>query len=356
VYKVIRWVKSIPYLYEQISYRFGKSVKTKAWYMGRATADDVQKHGKKKDVKHRHSTQDITQTRKQSAGGFGDSAKVITTKNYPLIQSKINIEGHGIEEHEIIDQWYSFVRQFEKSGLDTSDLPIVKLDYGETLGYKKSLIGNSYVVTMPLEGKVDPREYKNVFSSTMARIGLDLLQTQRPEDYLKLATRFNESFWVTQHALCTFLQNTRDRKMRAKAYALLIWGNIAQFQNIIPEEKEKSYGIVDLSKRGNWKDEFASVMGYMQTTQMNSNDGFKAVVREIVGKLSFAQTNLEKAKIEYKKHRIGLDVAGHEFLNPYRAKAKKKLLRTDARVRSLEELRRKIGFIRTVFYQSKFPF
>ena len=55
-YRVIKWVKGRPYLYEQRSFRVGGQVRTESTYLGPASPAEVQVYSRTKQTKDRVAT------------------------------------------------------------------------------------------------------------------------------------------------------------------------------------------------------------------------------------------------------------------------------------------------------------
>jgi len=333
VYRIIKWVKDIPYLYEQMSYRMGGSVKTQSRFLGRATEEEVRNYSNRVIAADSHR---VNQT--------APRPKVITTNHDALLESKINLEYYGISLQSLQGEWSAFTAHLRALGFDLSRLPKIKLRYGKTVAYKQSTLRNYYVATLPRGGKGFRTQFKTAFSHTLASMSLDLLREQRPEQYLQLASAFNQSFWGTQYALYTYILNSQDWKKRLKAFVFLWAGNSLLLEKVFPVNPQR-IGLVDHSRRKDWKDEAIGLLAHIEKYRRDrTKQGFASVADEIHKQIYFARKDLQTARQAYRQ------CFGAPLINPYKKRAKKRLLQADARLRSQEELGRKIYLLRGIFY------
>lgn len=336
MYRVIKWVKGIPYLYEQSSFRVGKSVKTNSKFLGKASKDDLRTYS--------GSHIQLPETRDYQSKRKNSETKVITTYSELYLDNKINLEYYGISFESLRIEWESFTDHLRSLKFDLSSLPKIRMRNGKTVTCKQSQLWNYYVVTLPRDSKGNRTQFKSAFSHTLARIALDLLREQRPADYLQLASALNQSYWETQYALYTYILNSRDWKKRLKAFVFLWAGNTCLLEKIIPNNPQK-IGLIDLSRRKDWKDEAVGIIALIDKTRRDrSKMGFASVKEEIHKELFFAKKDLETAKSAYKQ------CFGIEWINPYKKRAGKRLLQAGARLRSQEELCRKIYLIQRIFF------
>ena len=252
-YRVIKWVKGHPYLYEQRSFRVGGQVRTESKYLGAASPADVQVYSRTKKTRDRvastlsespetatsaevteagtrietsaatkskasadrsgvtpaTSSRTITPTRKKKA-------KVITTSiapgaALPTFESKVDLQGKKIGQRALEVEQANFLKRLEKTGLDVSTFPQITLKYGGRVTHKRTLSG-SYVVTLRKHGRGQRTQFKDVFSKALVRAGLEMVKQQQPETYLQLAEEFDSSFRKTQDLIRTFMLKSKDRK------------------------------------------------------------------------------------------------------------------------------------------------
>jgi hypothetical protein len=334
VYRIIKWVKGIPYLYEQSSFRVGKSVKTQSRFLGRASHKDVRSCS--------DSTKSIPAIRAYNRRKEDSARKVITTNN--ILDNKINLEYYGISQQALQEEFKSFTDHLRGLGFDLSNLPQIRLRYGKSVAYKESLLRNYYIVTLPRGGRGHRTKFKTAFSHILARIALDLHREQCPEDYLKLASVFHQSYWVTQYALYTFILNSQDWKKRIKAFIFLWAGNTQLLEKVIPKNPQ-TIGLVDHSRRKDWKDEAVGIITHIERYRRDKTKmGFSGVEKDLHKELYYAKKDLHSAKVAYKQ------CFGTALINPYKKKAKKRILQADARLRSQEEFCRKVYLLQRIFY------
>jgi hypothetical protein len=164
------------------------------------------------------------------------------------------------------------------------------------------------------------------------RASLDMVREQHPQLYLRITGLFDESYRKTQQALATYILNSNDRRRRFKAIALMWWGRYAQVHR--SPLKPENLGLIDASRRKDWLDEVVQLGGELQRR------GHGAVRNTYLKELQRAKEELETAKAEY----------GQYFkLSPRRRRARKRILRADARVKANEEMLGKVEWLKHLF-------
>ena len=371
-YQVIKRIKGHYYLYEQRTYREGGKVRTESRYIGPASPADVQRYGRSKKADssgHTPAAVDAPNTEHEPpspaeipradenaaqrpessvepqgpptrARAFGDASRVNTTNNpsspAQSLDVQINLSKYKISERSLHAEHEAFVKRLRRVGLDTSAMPAIKLKHGGQVGHKKEVFGGSYVVTLPKHQRGQRTKFKDAFSKSLARAGLEVLCRQQPEKYLRLSEAFDESFRRTQEALDAYILYSADRNRRYKALALKWWGNVAQLRKNIPDPRK--VGLVDYSRRKSWDDELVTVMAALQ------RGGLEPTIKKQRAQHAIAKREETAAFEDYHSYK------GIMTLHPRRIKARKRWKRAVARVQTQEEMKRKITLIRQVFY------
>jgi len=346
-YKVIKWIKGHAYLYEQETYRVGGKVKTKSRYIGVASDSDVRTFSsangtKKPENTNTESNQRPTETEKAFTSAEVPAVPQVNTTNNsetspdpsPPLDIKVDFNRYTISERSLQKEYETFTKRIAAIGLDTSKMTPIRIVHGKEIKHHKSWYSKSYTVMIPRSSKyVNTTKFKLEFSKALARSGLDLLQKQRPDMYVKLAERFDESFRRTQEALTVYILNSQDRNRIYKAIALKWFGKVYQLQRNIPNPER--VGLIDYSERKSWDDELVTIMADIQ------KNGLRAVKQKQGKEFAIARNEMNAAFEDYKSRFV---------LSPLRAKAKKRWKRARVRLEAHKEMFKKLELIQSVFY------
>ena len=283
------------------------------------------------DVTPATSSKTITPAREKKTG-------VITTSitpgaTLPTFESKVDLKGKKIGQRALEVEQENFLKRLEKTGLDVSTFPQITLKYGSRVTHKRTLSG-SYVVTLRKHGRGQRTQFKDAFSKTVVRAGLEMVKKQQPEAYLRLVGEFDESHRKTQDLIETFILSSQDRRAMFKWMGVRYWGNIAQLKkNLVGDARR--IGVIDFSKRKTGLDELVNILAH------TNRQGLGRTITEQKKYHAQATRELESAEAEY---------VHSKWYDPRRQAARKRWQRAEARAAAQREMWTKISLVRSLFY------
>ncbi len=360
-YRIIKWVKGRPYLYEQSSFRVGGKVRTESRYMGAASNADVAAVRTRQET--RRAVAELT-------GGGNDKpadqttpsppeadplpatqtqpicrrAVITTMENARPLTIKADLSALRIAEKPL-QTWYGTAQaSLARQGINLSAMPPVTVRHGLYAGFHKAWFGRGYVVTLPRGKKGNRTTVRTAFSKAVAAAALDAVQAQQPDLFSQLSLQFNETHRATTLAVIQYVANTRDRWKWAIVMTAWTWNRVPPiFANKKRTRSDliepSSVGLYEWGDRKDWRADAEAALATVL------RDGYKTVCKQ-------QRKELFKARAAERSALDGLKKAG--LLDRVaavlgRSNGRKALRRALARISALNEQGRALKTLHNVF-------
>lgn len=242
-YTVIKWVKGHPYLYEQRSFREGKTVRTASAFIGRAHAADIAASVAKRQPPA--AVPLVSDDEQPQAAGL-----TIT----------VDLDRAGVSESELRYHYTQVVGQLHRIGIDPAAVPPIFVRHGLRVDSKPRWRGG-YVVTVPPGTRVDSAAVRAAFHRALARACVGAVRLHQPERYAALSLHMEQSFRATNAAVIRYVTNTRHRAAWAWVIALRLFGIANAVRVRGAPISAGTLGLVEYGRRSSWEDEAAAVLG-----------------------------------------------------------------------------------------------
>ena len=311
-YRVIKRVKGIAYLYEQISFRVGSRVHTKSRCLGRADGIGGAVSGvagascasgsSEAQVAHGDSGA-LSVPEVPAIPGNDDGADIISKirrsdqqngQNIPRpvittrFRSAIPLAGHKISTFSLQKEYENAQVMLRNAGVSSEQFPSITIKYGWWVKPILRRRTGQYVVCLPKKSSGHRMKFKRCYSQTVARSMLDSVARHAPQKYAVLAQEFDSSFRETQKAITTFIFAAKAPNAVLMLLALRQWGVIRKAKKVLPSPER--IGLIDFSKRKTWRDELTAIMGTIH------RKGFARVHADHQKQLSIAKREFTTAR------------------------------------------------------------
>jgi len=190
-------------------------------------------------------------------------AKFATTKNkhenFPGLDIREDVEFLGFNTVTLRNEYRQFLATLESMGLDTSQVPKIRLKTGHSLKTRRRWLGGlQYQITIPHDtSTAGYYTFRQEIRKAMARCTIQMLKKQQPAKYRQLANPFYRMFKKSRKLHSKYIKKTKDRKSIGKAIVVRQGYWKSTYKNPM---KPAQLGRIDKDRYRKWTDECASVM------------------------------------------------------------------------------------------------
>lgn len=266
-YHVIKVVKGRKYLYEQASFRDGKTVRTNSRYIGavdprtgEVTQADSNESGFINQFRQEIRDRIVIAGAEEAEPSSKDAPEIGGSPQG--LQIKIDCERFKISRYSLEEDWRKHRDRLLKLAIFPKKSPRVFIEYGRRLRVFKRFLSDVYVVTIPKYSKGNREHLRREYRRAISLASIEAVEKERPDLFARLSLQFDERFRETQTLLNKYIMATNDRDAMIKAIVLKYFCSMPPIAG--GKLEPKKIGLVEYGKREKWQDEAASLMADIQ--------------------------------------------------------------------------------------------